>query len=148
MKIVLSLILIIVLISFKSIGKEKHHFYTSNDTIKPSKVVQNESYNRGRQVYSDFCVTCHLPNGKGVPGINPPLDCSNWLTDKRKESIHAIKFGLQGPIEVNGVLYNNLMAPLGLSDQEVADVMNYVMNSWSSTGNNPVMEDEVAAVKK
>lgn len=138
----------IFIFSFKSTGIEKSGIYISNINTNALNTDQNDSFNRGRQVYSDFCVTCHLPDGKGVPGINPPIDGSNWLTDKRKESIHAIKFGLQGPIEVNAVKYNSLMAPQGLSDQEVADVMNYIMNSWSNTGNKPVLEDEVAAVKK
>lgn len=148
MKLILSLILMIFLFSFKSKGKEKSGIYISKINTNALKADQNDSFNRGRQVYSDFCITCHLPDGKGVPGINPPIDGSNWLTDKRKESIHAIKFGLQGPIEVNGFKYNSLMAPQGLSDQEVADVMNYIMNSWSNTSNKPVLEDEVAAIIK
>ena len=148
MKLVFSLILIIALISFKSIVDKKSGLYILKDPITTSIANQNNSYNRGKLVYSDFCVNCHLPDGKGVPGINPPLDGSNWLTEKRRESIHAIKFGLQGPIEVNGIKYNGLMAPLGLSDQEVADVMNYVMNSWSNTNNTIVTEEEVTEVKK
>lgn len=148
MKLEISLFLLIVIISFKSIGKQEQPFYTSINTIKPSKVVQDESYERGREVYSDFCLTCHLPNGKGVPGITPPLDGSNWLTEKRKESIHAIKFGLQGPIQVNGETYNGLMAPQGLSNQEVADVMNYILNSWSNSSDKPVTNEEVIAIAK
>ena len=148
MKLVFNLILIIVLFSFKSIDREKSGIYIPNNDIHTLNTGQNDSFIRGRQVYSDFCVTCHLPDGKGVQGINPPLDGSNWLTEKRKESIHAVKFGLQGLIEVNGEKYNGMMTPLGLSDQEVADVMNYIMNSWSNSCENPVTLEEVAAVKK
>jgi hypothetical protein len=35
---------------------------------------------------------------------------------------------LNGPIVVNGKKFNNAMSA-GLSNQEVADVMNYIMNS-------------------
>jgi uncharacterized protein YcgI (DUF1989 family) len=31
---------------------------------------------------------------------------------------------------VNGKKFNNAMSAMGLSNQEVADVMNYIMNSW------------------
>jgi mono/diheme cytochrome c family protein len=148
MKLALSILMMIFCLSCKTISTEKSDIDTSNKDITISKAKQSETYARGEQVYSNFCVTCHLPDGKGVPGINPPLDGSNWLTEKRKESIHAIKFGLQGPIEVNGEMYNSLMAPLGLSDQEVADVMNYVMNSWSNSIEKPVTLEEVAAVEK
>lgn len=148
MKLIIYFIQIIVLFSFISIDRENPGIYIPNNDIHFLNADQNDSYDRGKQVYSDFCVTCHLPDGKGVQGINPPLDDSNWLTEKRMESIHAIKFGLQGPIVVNGVTYNNLMAPLGLSDQEVADVMNYVMNSWSNSEVYQVTIEEVISVKK
>lgn len=148
MKLVLSILLMIFFLSCKTISTEKSDIEISNKDITISKVKESETYNRGMSVYSDFCVSCHLPDGKGIAGNFPPLDGSNWLTEKRKESIHAVKYGLQGPIEVNGEMYNNLMAPLGLSDQEVADVMNYVMNSWSNTNINIITEEEVAAVKK
>lgn len=107
-----------------------------------------ESMQRGKAVYADLCVTCHLPGGQGIPGTYPPLDGSNWLSEKREESIRSVKFGLQGQIEVNGKTYNNLMPPMGLSDKEVADVMNYVMNSWSNEINPIVSEEEVASIEK
>ena len=73
---------------------------------------------------------------------------SNWLKDKRAESIHAVKFGQKGEIEVNGKVYNGVMAPMGLSDQEVADVMNYVMNNWGNKQEKMVTEAEVAEIKE
>ena len=78
----------------------------------------------------------------------PPLRKSNWLTEKRKESIHAVKYGLQGEITVSGQAYDNIMLPLGLTDQEVADALNYVMNAWGNQENQPVTEEDVAAIKE
>jgi mono/diheme cytochrome c family protein len=75
------------------------------------------------------------------------LDGSNWLTEKRTQSIHALKFGLNGPIVVNGKKFNNAMSAMGLSNQEVADVMNYIMNSWSNKSKKIVTTAEVALVK-
>jgi len=106
------------------------------------------SMTRGKEVYSDLCVTCHLPNGKGIAGTYPPLDGSNWLTEKREESIRGVKYGMKGPIEVNGEKYDNIMTPMGLSDQEVADAMNYVMNSWSNNIDDMVTVEEVAAIQE
>jgi hypothetical protein len=63
-------------------------------------------------------------------GINfPPRRIK--LAYRRTQSIHALKFGLNGPIVVNGKKFNNAMSAMGLSNQ-VADVMNYIMNSWSN----------------
>ena len=148
MKIAFKLLLIIGLLSCKSNSEEKKDEYTTVEDIAKVQDQKSESYLRGKDVYNDFCVTCHLSNGKGVPGNFPPLDGSNWLTKKRTESIHAIKYGLSGPIEVNGENYNSVMVPMGLSNQEVADVMNYIGNTWSNAIKKPVTVDEVAAVKK
>lgn len=101
---------------------------------------------RGEAIYSDFCITCHLPNGKGVPNTFPPLAKSDFLMNKRKESIRAIKFGQSGKITVNGKVYNNVMAPLGLDDQEIADVMNFITNSWGNTNNKLITEQEVSMI--
>ena len=62
-----------------------------SDSSSQEKV--SESFKRGEEVYSNFCVTCHLPSGKGIPGNFPPLAGSDWLTDKRKESLKAVKYG-------------------------------------------------------
>jgi mono/diheme cytochrome c family protein len=106
----------------------------------------SESVARGKEVYGELCITCHLPNGKGVPGAFPPLNSSDWLTKKRTESIHAVKYGLKGEIVVNGQPYNNVMLPLGLDDQEVADVMNYTIQTWNK--GDIVTLEEVKAVKE
>jgi mono/diheme cytochrome c family protein len=106
------------------------------------------SVTRGKEIYTDFCVSCHLPNGAGVRKVYPPLAKSDYLLKKRIESIKAIKFGLKGEIIVNGEKYNNVMAPLGLSDDEVADVMNYITNSWGNTYEKMVTEEEVSKIKK
>ncbi|MFN4764259.1 c-type cytochrome [Gillisia sp. Q332] len=151
MKLVYSFLLFTFLFGCKSEKSNNTIAYASleeNSITQISEFQDSESYKRGKDVYSDFCITCHLSDGKGITGTFPPLDGSNWLTEKRKESIHAVKYGLQGPIEVNGENYNMAMAPLGLTDQEVADVLTYVMNSWSNSSKKPVTLEEVKAIEK
>ncbi len=107
-----------------------------------------ESIQRGNEIYADFCVACHLEKGEGVLHTFPPLAKSDYLSKNREASIRGVKFGQSGIIEVNGVKYNNVMAPLGLEDEEIADVMNFVMNSWGNTSNKMVTPEEVAAIIK
>ena len=107
-----------------------------------------ESMARGAEIYNNFCASCHLANGEGIAGVFPPLKNSDWLKKKQEESIHAIKFGLKGPIEVNGVKYDNLMPDLGLSDEEVADLMNHINNAWGNNYGEPITVEEVAAIEK
>lgn len=106
------------------------------------------SIERGGLVYSNLCMQCHLANGKGVPGNFPPLAGSNWLKEKRTESIYTVKYGQKGEIEVNGVQYNGVMMRMGLSDEEVADVMNYVMNNWGNSQKKMVTAAEVANIEE
>jgi mono/diheme cytochrome c family protein len=115
--------------------------YTLQDPLK-------ESIKRGNAIYADFCVSCHLPSGEGVEGAFPPLAKSDYLVEKREESIKAIKYGIKGEITVNGKNYNNNMSALGLADDEVADVMNYITNSWGNENSKIVTEEEVAKIEK
>lgn len=113
--------------------------------------IQDElkrSIQRGQLIYDDFCLHCHLADGKGQEGIIPPLANSDWLKNKRKESIHAVKYGQYGPIVVNGKKYNGAMPPMGLDDDEIADVMNYILNAWGNSSSKMVTEAEVRAVVK
>lgn len=107
-----------------------------------------ESIKRGADIYSDFCVTCHLPNGKGVEKTFPPLAKSDYLLKNREESIRGVKFGQQGEIVVNGITYNNTMPAMGLDDEEIADVMNYILNSWGNKGKDIVTPKEVSKIQK
>lgn len=103
-----------------------------------------ESINRGAEIYSDFCINCHMANGEGVEKTFPPLAKSDFLLNKREESIRGVKYGQQGYILVNGVAYNNIMPPMGLEDEEIADVMNYVLNSWGNKSDSIVTPEEVS----
>jgi len=40
------------------------------------------------------------------------------------------------------------MAPMGLDDEEIADVMNYINNSWGNAVEGMVTQENVAAIKK
>lgn len=107
-----------------------------------------ESMVRGAVVYEDFCMNCHMPNGEGVPNAFPPLAHADYLMNKRHASIKAVKYGLSGEITVNGATYNSTMTALGLSDNEIADVMNYVLNSWGNANGKIVTPSEVSKIER
>ncbi len=89
---------------------------------------------RGSIIYKQNCAACHQPDGAGVKGAFPPLAKSDYLNNNLKQSIHAVANGLEGPIVVNGESYNSVMPKLQLSDQEVAYVLTYLLNSWENKG--------------
>ena len=136
----------ILLIACKSENKEnKSEDYSLQPAQKQkaSPEVQ-ESIDRGAALYNNFCATCHLASGQGIANAFPPLNNSDWLKEKRRESIAAVKNGLSDPIEDNGEEYNSVMTDLGLTDQEVTDVMNYIFTAWDNNIEPPVTLEEVS----
>jgi mono/diheme cytochrome c family protein len=102
-----------------------------------------DSVKRGKEVYSTYCVACHQADGKGLESIFPPLAKSDYLMADKKRSIKQVIHGATDPITVNGVKYSTPMMGFGtLSDQQIADVLNYVRNSWGNKG-DIVKEEEV-----
>ena len=93
-----------------------------------------ESIKRGEQVYQVNCVACHMDNGEGVPGAFPPLAKSDFLMTDDKKGIIQMLHGASGEITVNGVKYTGGVMPpqTHLSDDEIADVLNYIRNSWGN----------------
>ena len=108
----------------------------------------HQDFSEGKEIYNDFCMQCHMPNGEGVPKAIPPLAKSDYLINNRLESIKAIKYGLSGEITVNGKTYNSAMAAQGLDNQEIANVMNYITNSWGNKNTTLISEEEVSKVER
>ncbi|MFZ5496890.1 MAG: copper-containing nitrite reductase [Verrucomicrobiota bacterium] len=105
-----------------------------------TKEVQME---RGKQTYMGLCFACHLPDGKGMPNVFPPLAGSDFLMADRDRAIRIILKGLTGPVTVNGVTYNSAMPPqeAALSEQQVADVLTFVTNSWGNSAPATTVDD-------
>ncbi len=122
--------------------------YTFVQKANKNKVIEQKNQMPGKEIYTDFCIQCHAANGKGDGKNFPPLVGSDWLTKKRTQSIHAVKFGQSGEIIVNKMKFNNVMPPMGLSNKEIADVMNYIMNSWGNKQRKIVTEKEVEKINK
>lgn len=146
MKKLLVFLLMALVISCKTDKKQASSETTASKNEMDPEL--KESVARGGKIYNNFCASCHLTGGEGIEGVFPPVNGSNWLTEKRKEAIRAVKHGLQGPITVNEVTYDNFMPDLGLNDQEVADVMNYIFNSWENDIEESVSVQEVESITK
>jgi len=97
----------------------------------------------GKALYEAKCQACHQANGEGLAGAFPPLAKSDFLADKTA-SIKAPINGMEGEITVNGTAFNQIMAPVPMSDEELLAVMNYVYSSWGNEG-EVTMEDITAA---
>ena len=116
-------------------------------SLQQSKPIE-ESIADGEEIYQDFCLQCHLSNGEGVSGIYPPLANSDYLFDDIDRSIRNVKYGVSGPIIVNDDEYNGVMINNGLDDEEVADVMNYILNSWGNKSDEIITKERISQVSE
>ena len=86
----------------------------------------------GKTIYAQNCAACHQPDGKGIVGAFPPLASSDFFNADWKRSIDVVKNGLSGAVTVNGQLYNGVMPALGLSDEDISNVLTYISHSWGN----------------
>ena len=106
------------------------------------------SIDRGREVYTAQCMSCHMEQGEGIDGVYPPLAKSDYLLADKKRSIDQLLHGLSGAITVNGKNYDGVMNSFdALSDTDISDVLNYVRNSFGNKG-SAVTPEEVKALRK
>lgn len=93
------------------------------------------SIERGAKVYQGTCLACHQADAGGVPNMNPPLIKTKWILGDKKALAKIVLKGLKGgEIEIDGDHFNNPMPAqeTTLNDQQIADVLTYVRNSFGN----------------
>jgi mono/diheme cytochrome c family protein len=125
---------------------------TASNIKHPDPILDN--VDRGKAVdasavYNMYCRACHQANGGGDGTRFPPLAGSEWVSGDKTRLIRVVLNGLQGPIEVKGVPYSEIMPAHGsfMSDEQVAEVLTYVRGNFGNTS-GPVTKEEVATVRK
>ena len=76
----------------------------------------------------------------------PPLAGSDYLNADKNRAIKIVIFGRQGEVVVNGQKFNNNMPLFPLSDDNIANVLTYVYNSFGNSGFE-VTSDEVKVLR-
>ncbi len=96
----------------------------------------------GQALYSGTCSVCHQANGAGLQGVFPPLAKSDYLVADPKRAIGIVLNGMTGKLTVNGSEYNSVMPPMNqLNDDEVANILSYVLNSFGNSAGRITTED-------
>ena len=117
-------------------------FFTGSAFIQTFKLP--ESIQRGKEVYTTYCQNCHMIDGKGVPGAFPPLEKTDYVKKPAKLLISLVLVGQTGPITVNGIAFNGQMpAQNYLNDEQIADALNYVRNSFGNKTTVAITPDQV-----
>lgn len=79
--------------------------------------------------------------------MNPPLIKTVYVLGDKKRLVGIVLNGMDEPLEIDGETYSNVMAPHEfLKDQEIADVLTYVRNSFGNKA-SAVTAAEVKAIR-
>jgi mono/diheme cytochrome c family protein len=95
---------------------------------------QAEKIELGRRLFVSICAACHQPTGQGLPNVFPPLAGSDYLNADKNRAIKIVINGRQGELIVNGRKFNNSMPKFPLHDEDIANVLTFVYNSFGNAG--------------
>ncbi len=100
----------------------------------PAARTKEERIKLGADVFGNNCQACHQENGQGVPDAFPPLAKSDYLNGDKVRAIKTVTGGLETKLTVNGHQFDGVMPAWSLSDEDIADVLTYVYNTWGNSG--------------
>ena len=110
-------------------------------------LTKEQQIKAGESRFTGTCSVCHQANGEGLPNVFPPLARSDFLMADKQRAIGIVLNGLTGKVTVNGNVFNSVMPPMSqLNDDELANILTYVRNSWGNSG-EVVSADEVKQVR-
>jgi mono/diheme cytochrome c family protein len=115
-------------------------------SISGAELSKPQKIDAGHALFSTICAVCHQPTGQGVPARFPPLAGSDFLNADKHRAIKVLLNGLQGELVVNGQKFNNSMPKFPFTDQDIANALTYVYNSFGNSGQE-VTPSEVNAAR-
>ncbi len=98
------------------------------------------------------CVNCHQADGRGVPGVFPPLAGNPHVTAGDGSYVaRTILRGRSGELTIGSATFDATMPAIGtlnnLSDAEVAAVANYVRNAWGNSATEKIDAQKVKQLR-
>ncbi|HVW55270.1 MAG TPA: cytochrome c [Rhizobiaceae bacterium] len=121
----------------------------SSQTAQPSPVsVSDPHMKAGQAIYQANCSACHSGDGKGEGQLFPPLAGNSIVMQSDAETLaHVTLAGTQAAYTKEAPTAPAMPSfAWRLDDQEVADVLTYVRNSWGNAA-APVAADAVRKVR-
>lgn len=111
---------------------------------KAAKALWNgDDSQRGAAVYIDNCAACHRTDGQGYTRVFPALAGNPVVqTADATSLIHVVLAG--GTVPATHAAPSNFTMPAfgwRLSDQEVAEVVNFIRTSWGNQGSAVTASD-------
>jgi mono/diheme cytochrome c family protein len=116
--------------------------------IRVANAAHKFSSPNGKKIYEQHCVDCHQSDGRGRGRDYPPLAGNSQVSSDN--TLNNIRVVLSGgvPPTTAGNPNPHSMPPFAekLSDQEIADVLNYIRSAWGNDGLGVTL-DQVRALR-
>ena len=109
----------------------------SQQSSAPAAAPAALDLSAGETVFTTNCASCHQTTGLGVAGAFPPLKghVPTLYNADRGYLIDLLLYGLQGEVQIESQTYNGVMpAWQQLSDDDLANALNYVTHAWGNEG--------------
>lgn len=98
--------------------------------------------------YEVNCSACHGLRGEGISGMVPAFAGNRSMQNDPTNMIHAMLTGTRAPhTEARQTAAGMPSFAWKMDDQQIADILNYVRNSWGNKASE-VTEEKVAALRK
>jgi mono/diheme cytochrome c family protein len=109
------------------------------DGAKPAEAAKpiaatDASMVAGKAIYADRCSACHTPNGDGVVNLFPKLAMAPLINSNDPSSLIRVVLSGSRAGATDAAPTAPAMPAFGwnLSDENVADVLTYVRNTWGN----------------
>ena len=87
---------------------------------------------RGAALYAN-CTGCHQASGLGLRGFYPPLADSPLVIGNPEPLVAILLHGLEGPVEIDGVTYDQPMPPAPFQDgADLAAIASFIRRSFGN----------------
>jgi glucose/arabinose dehydrogenase/mono/diheme cytochrome c family protein len=103
---------------------------------------------RGAKLYQQICAACHMPDGTGVSGMQPPLAGSAVVAGDPATLIRAVLHGPASVLATSRARYTNQMPPFAaaMNDTDLADTLTFVRKAFGK-GASPIAASDVARLR-
>ncbi len=112
--------------------------------LRAGRVAPDPTRVRGAQLYLDHCGSCHQAGGRGIPGVFPPLAGNGVVVAASPDDVVMV---VDRGVPARGGLVAMPPFRTQLTDQQVAEIANYVRTSWGNRAPPNASSAQVARLR-
>lgn len=109
----------------------------AQDATPAEAPSEQQLIQQGEEIYTNVCIACHQPDGRGIEGIYPPLNGNPLITGEDPTYLITVVLTGRGGMPAFQGIY---------TDEEIASVASFVRNNWENNA-SVVSPEQVAPIR-